>query len=140
MYPYPYLSPILGPDVPTDHRVHTDGVPHVFDFQVIQWPGGAHVIGIAYQVTTTLNITDIKGSIGLFQGTRAGVYAADVTGSVLTLVDATAAADTVYTTYFAPFAIAQGLSIGSMCKVASTDAGGVAGTVKIWWLLQPVGA
>jgi hypothetical protein len=139
MYPYPYISPVVGPVAPSAHRIHTDGVPHVIDTRVIGWPGGAYVRGLYYQITETVDTPTISAVIGLFLGSRAGAFTSDIAASLTTVPDNALAADTIYFTDIPPVLIDQGLTIGSMCHTAGTG-GGPAGIVRIWWLLQPVGA
>lgn len=136
-YVHVQLSPITAPDAPTAHRVHTDLADHVMEICYYA-PAPCRVVKMLYQITQTLAIDTIAAVIALATGDRAGAMVAHIDDTETTLVDATAAAATIYEVDIpGGLAIAEGTSVVAILHTAGTDSGAVAGLVKVWAVVQP---
>jgi hypothetical protein len=141
MYPYLYMRPQVKPNIPTASNTHTSAADTLFDSQLIAYPGGAYILAMYYQVVTTIANDLVAGIIALAQVDRDLAVVEHIPETEITMVDAVAAADTITMVRLtSPYLIPQGHGIASLLHTAGTDGAAVAGDVKVWWLMQPVGA
>ncbi len=133
-YVHVQLSPLCVPEAPTAHQIHTDIADHVME----TWyaPYACYVIGMKYQVTTTVDTPTIEAGIALALGDRDGAFVSDIAASRATIPDNLAAADTIFEVEIPPAAVTAGDSVVAVLDIAGTG-GGPAGAVKVWAVIQP---
>lgn len=140
-YIYQQLSPIvLGLNEAT-HRTHTDSDDHDIWAAPYVAPVAGTIIGMLYQVTTTIANDATAAVIRLAVADHDGSSnQAEVTGTATTLADAVAAANApveVWLEGSAAYAVAAGQTIFANVKTAGLDGSSVAGSVRVFAVFQP---
>ena len=134
---YLQCKPFTVPLAVATHRVHTDADDHAF----CTWyaPYACRVLRMLYQIDLTLAIDAVAAVICLAEMDRAGTLVAHIADTETTLVDLTAAADTVFEVEVGSggHLIPAGHAVSALIHTAGTDGTGVAGSVKIWAVVQP---
>jgi len=135
------LSPIvLGMNEAT-HRTHTDGDDHdIWAAPYVSACAGL-IIAMRYQINTTIANDATAAVIRLAVADADGATnQAEVTDTPTTLVDATAAANTIYEVLVnggQGYAVAAGQTVFANVKTAGVDGSSVAGSVKVFAVFQP---
>lgn len=141
IYTYQRLSPIpLGMDEAT-HRTHTDADDHdIWAAPYVALVAG-RIIAMRYQVTVTTLSGLVAAVIRLAVADHDGTTnQAEVTGSPTTIASAVAAANTIYEVLInggQGYAVTAGQTVFANVKTAATDAGVVAGSVRVFAVFQP---